>query len=306
MNRQNFFSYLGLLLFCLILLPFLTQAQKIDYKPKILLVTAHPDDEVIYAATVFKTTQILNGVADLAIMTNGEGGYRYSTLGNYIYDKQLDMEEVGRAFLPGIRKKEAMAAGKIVGIRNYYFFDQKDRQYTKDIERPLGFWDSAWIAGRLHKIIKEENYDFVFTMLPRPNTHGHHKASALLALRAIQSLEPERRPIVLGTTIYREKGDTTNFDMLKGYPLTKINQNRAPLTFDRTRSFGYNDRLNYNIIANWMIAEHKSQGTVQLFINVAKVEVYLFYQLNDDSKYSKAKTFFDAVNAADIYKRGNK
>ncbi len=52
-----------------------------------------------------------------------------------------------------------------------------------------------------------------------------------------------------------------------------------------------------------MIAEHKSQGTMQLFMNGAKVEVYLFYELNDADQYSKAKAYFDAVNEADMYKR---
>src|SRR6056297_2237838 len=84
-------------------------AQNLDYEPKILLVTAHPDDDALYSATVFKTTHLLNGAVDLALMTNGEGGYRYSTLGNFIYDRQLDKEEVGREFLPGIRKRELMA-----------------------------------------------------------------------------------------------------------------------------------------------------------------------------------------------------
>jgi LmbE family N-acetylglucosaminyl deacetylase len=65
---------------------------------------------------------LLNGTVDLALMTNGEGGYRYSTLGNFIYNKELDKEEVGRAYLPAIRKQELMSGGEIVGIRNYYLF----------------------------------------------------------------------------------------------------------------------------------------------------------------------------------------
>lgn len=280
-----------------------TKAQELDYKPKVLLVTAHPDDDAIYAATVFKTTRLLDGVADLAIMTNGEGGYHYSTLGNYIYGKQLDKEEVGRAYLPGIRKKEVMAGGEIVGIRNYYFFEQKDKQYTEDVQKALDMWDADWIEGRLQEIIEEEQYDFIFTMLPQSGTHGHHKASALLALRAVENLPPAQRPIILGTTIFRETDGTTDFTMLDGFPLTRVSQDHAPLKFDRTQKFGYEKRLNYNIIANWVIAEHKSQGTMQLFMNGAKVEVYLFYDINQDSDYAKAKTFFDAVDEADIYKR---
>ncbi len=279
------------------------QAQELDYKPKVLLVTAHPDDDAIYAATIFKTTHLLNGVVDLAIMTNGEGGYRYSTLGNYIYDKPLDKEEVGRAWLPGIRKKEVMAGGKIVGIRNYYFLEQKDKQYTGDVQKALDLWDAEWIEERLQEIIREVQYDFVLTMLPQQGTHGHHKASALLALRAVGNLKPEERPVILGTTIFRQVDDSTDYEMLEGHPLTRINKELEPLTFDRTQKFGHEDRLNYNIIANWVIAEHKSQGTMQLFMNGVKVEVYLPYAINDKQGYAKAKKYFKAVNAADMYKR---
>jgi N-acetylglucosamine malate deacetylase 2 len=35
------------------------------------------------------------------------------------------------------------------------------------------------------------------------------------------------------------------------------------LTFDRNSSFGYRNALNYQIVVNWFIAEHKSQGLFQ-------------------------------------------
>ncbi|MDZ7691242.1 MAG: PIG-L family deacetylase [Balneolaceae bacterium] len=290
MRRSYFLFFTGLLLF--ITCPQITAtAQQLDYEPKVLLVTAHPDDDAIYAATVFKTTHLLNGKVDLAIMTNGEGGYRYSTLGNYIYGKQLDKEEVGRAYLPGIRKKEVMAGGDIVGIRNYYFFEERDKQYTEDIKKALEPWDTEILESRLTDIMRTENYDFVFTMLPHQSTHGHHKASALLALRAVENLEQKNRPIILATTIHRNEDDSTSFTMLDGYPLTRINHDRDPFTFDRMQKFGFEDRLNYNIIANWVIAEHKSQGTMQLFMNGVRMEVYLWYALNQDSQYAKAKDF---------------
>ncbi len=119
-------------------------SQSLDYEPKILLVTAHPDDDAIFSATVFKTTRLLNGEVDLAIVTNGEGGYRYSTLGNYLYGQELDKEETGRKYLPGIRKREVMAGGEIMGLRNYYFFDQVDDKSSLDAP-PCGtpVWSGA-------------------------------------------------------------------------------------------------------------------------------------------------------------------
>lgn len=283
-----------------------TQAQELDYKPKILLVTAHPDDDALFSATVFKTTHLLDGAVDLALITNGEGGYKYSTLGNYIYDKQLDKEEVGRAQLPGIRKKELMAGGDIVGLRNYFFFDQRDKEYSLDVEVPLANWNIDHIVNRLQKIIREENYDFVFTMMPHSGTHAHHKASAILALRAVQGMEEGERPVVLSTTIVRNPDDSTDFAGLDGYPITQIDRSVKPFTFDRTQKFGHNDELDYSIIANWVIAEHKSQGTMQQLMGAGAIEQYWYYAINPDDKVQKTRAFFEAVNEVPIYSDPNK
>lgn len=281
--------------------------QLLDYKPRILLVTAHPDDDALFSATVFKTTHLLGGKVDLALMTNGEGGYRYSTLGNFIYGRQLDKEVVGRAWLPAIRKKELMAGGQIVGMRNYYFFDQVDRQYTEDPAVPLDEWNTEYIVNRLREIIREQHYDFVFTMLPHPGTHGHHKASAILLLRALQGMDPGNRPLAVATTMLRSADEeNTDFRRLEGYPETQLDDSVAPFEFDRTQTFGHEDRLDYNIIANWVIAEHKSQGTMQQFMNGGAVEQYWYYALNREGGAQKLRVYFDAVEAADIYFRDDK
>lgn len=295
----------GIFLLLLLGINSLVWGQQLDYEPKILLVTAHPDDDAIYAATVFKTTHLLNGQVDLAVVTNGEGGYTYSTIGNYIYGKQLDKEEVGRKYLPGIRKKEVMAGGDIVGIRNYYFFDQVDDEYSLDVSRPLQSWNVELVKNKFKQIIRREGYDFMFTMMPVEDTHAHHKASALLALQSVSELDASERPIVLSTTILRNESDTTTYTQLDGYPLTRINREVESFNFDRTQTFGHNNRLNYNIIANWVIAEHKSQGTMQLFMNGVKQEQYWFYALNPAEGESKVRNFFKAVNAAPMYSNPN-
>ncbi|WP_440999388.1 PIG-L family deacetylase [Fodinibius sp. SL11] len=282
-----------------------SRAQQLDYNPKVLLVTAHPDDDALFSATVFKTTHLLDGVVDLAIMTNGEGGYKYSTLGNYIYDRELDKEEVGRDYLPSIRKRELMAGGKIVGMRNYFFFDQVDDEYSKDISRPMQNWDINWVKQRLQKILKEEQYDFVFTMTPSKTTHGHHKASAILALQAIQNLPKEKRPLVFATTIVDSLGDKINYTQLEGYPISQLMEGQQPMEFDRTQKFGFDNRLDYKIIASWVIAEHKSQGTMQLLMGRGNVEQYWPYAINEGQNLDKARAFFEAVNEVPIYRNPN-
>lgn len=280
-------------------------AQELDYQPKVLLVTAHPDDDALYSATVFKTTHLLDGIVDLAMMTNGEGGYTYSTLGNYIYNRELDKEEVGRKYLPGIRKQELMAGGEIVGLRNYFFFDQVDDEFSTDIENALKEWDTDWIKKRLLKILKEEQYDFVFTMMPSEETHAHHKASAILALQTVQQLPEDKRPAVFATDVTGIGSDSTEYTQLQGYPISKRMEGENPLLFDRTETFGNDDRLNYKIIANWVIAEHKSQGTMQLLMGRGDVEQYLPYAINTEDQVAKARSFFEAVNEVPIYRNPN-
>jgi LmbE family N-acetylglucosaminyl deacetylase len=289
-----------IVLFALLLSPQLFAQELLDYQPKVLLITAHPDDDALFSATVFKTTKLLGGVVDLALMTNGEGGYKYSTLGNYIYGKELDKEEVGRDYLPGIRKKELMAGGDIVGIRNYFFFDQQDFYYTLDVEETMEKWNADPIIDRLAEIIKREQYDFVFLMLPFAEFHGHHKASAVIGLEAISKLPEKDRPIALQSMIRRGgNSPADNFTVLEGYPKTEISKEEV-FSFDRNQTFGYDDRLNYNIIANWVIAEHKSQGTMQLLSQTSEggIEEYYFVKMNSKDGLGKTRRYFEAVNAA--------
>lgn len=116
---------------------FYLNAQINNSQPRILIVTAHPDDESGFAATVYKITHELLGVVDLAVITNGEAGYKYSLLAELYYNIKLTDEATGRKYLPTIRKKELMAAGNILGISNYYFFDQHFNHYTLDVDTVL-------------------------------------------------------------------------------------------------------------------------------------------------------------------------
>lgn len=292
-----------LLILFILIQPLWAQAQDstITYQPKVLMVTAHPDDDALFSASIFKITRLLDGVADLALMTNGEGGYKYSTLGNYIYGKELDKEDTGRQYLPGIRKKELMAGGDIVGIRNYFFFDQKDFYYTLDINETLEKWDTDLIVDRLERIIEEGDYDFMFLMLPHEGTHGHHKASAVLALRALDRLPENERPIALETFIRRGEDDPgVEFSMLEDFPLTKVIPD-VTFEFNRNQTFGFDERLNYNIITNWVIAEHKSQGTMQLLMTTGAIEQYWYPEINGKENIEKTRTFFNAINKVNIY-----
>ena len=82
---------------------------------KLLIVAAHPDDEYAFAATTYRLTHELGWIADHVVITNGEAGYRYSALAEAVYGVGLTGESEGRSRLPAIRKRETLAAGKVLG-----------------------------------------------------------------------------------------------------------------------------------------------------------------------------------------------
>jgi len=154
-------------------------------------------------------------------------------------------------------------------------------------------WDLPAVRRTIAETMRD-GYDFVFTHLPVPTTHGHHKAATILALEAAASIEPERRPVILGATVLPDGPAPRPFAALDGYPSTAI-ASGMPLIFDRTQSFGYRKRLNYKISANWVIAEHKSQGTMQLAANRGDLERYWLYKINRPGAAGDAAKLFEAL-----------
>lgn len=265
--------------------------------PKVLIVTAHPDDESGMAATVWKITHDLKGTVDLALVTNAEGGYKYSSLANELYGHELTNEDTGRAYLPAIRKRELMAGGDIIGLRNYFFLDQQDHKFTLNVDSTFGYiWDTAFVAKRLTEIMRNEKYDYVFCLLPTEGTHGHHKGATILALTAAARLEKESRPVVLGVSV-SEKSDTARetFGGLPSYPITTVGAGAPEFSFDRTQKFGFKDQLDYRIIVNWLIAEHKSQGTMQLGMNRGDLEQFWWFDANDPKKKEQTRKLFERL-----------
>lgn len=264
--------------------------------PKVLVVTAHPDDETGMAAVIYKVTHELNGTVDQCVITNGEGGYKYSTLAEAYYNLELTDEKVGRENLPRIRKQELVNAGKIIGMNNIYFMDQKDAHYGLDEREPLDTtWNVNWVTTRLKEIMSNTKYDYVFCLLPVPETHAHHKAATMLALRTVQQLPVSQRPIVLGVTGSSLKDTTTvQFEQLKNYNETKVDKGTV-YSFDKSAPFGYKNKLSYKIVVNWEIAEHKSQGTMQLAMNYGDLENYWYFAINPAEGKEKCKTFFEQL-----------
>lgn len=267
--------------------------------PKILIVTAHPDDETAFAATIYKVTHDLNGIADILLVTNGEGGYKYSTLAEEVYHRSLTNEAEGRKSLPTIRKKELMSGGSYIGLRDYHFMDEQDTGFTLNPDSVLNIvWDTLRVIDKIRELQIKHEYDFVFTLLPVESTHGHHKAATILALRAITGMDVKNKPIIVGCSVT----DTTtknidSFSGLSSYPLTTMRPILPLDHFDRLTSFGFQQKLNYTIIVNWLIAEHKSQGAMQLAMGKGHHEQFWNYAINPPMAEEAIRKFAQQLRA---------
>jgi len=233
-------------------------------RPKLLIVVAHPDDEYMFAATTYRLVRELGWVADQVVITNGEAGYRYAALAETVYGTKLVQEDDGRAHLPAIRKEEVLRAGKILGLRRHYFLDQRDSGFTTNAaEADASNWDRTRISHFLKGVLAHEHYDAILTLLPTRETHGHHRAATILVLEAVAAMKDDERPLVFGAEADSGEEGTRTFAGLPSAPLTVTTGDEPAIVFDRNSSFGYRNALNYQIVVNWVIAEHKSQGLFQ-------------------------------------------
>ena len=273
--------------------------------PEVLIVTAHPDDEAMFAATVYAVTHHTAGAVDLALVTDGSGGFSHAELAAPLYGLDLDDEAVARQYLPAIRKRELMAGGRIIGLRRYFFLDQHDHAFTTNVDTVLQHvWEAEAVRNRLAQIMDEGMYDYVFVHLPiDEGFHGHHKAASILALEAAQSLDLERRPVVLGGFVGSSVDPETMQQVyvgLPGYPITQAEPAVPLAAFDRTQTLDDQGRLDYRIVVNWLIAEHKSQGTMQLFTMrpEADLERFWYFALNDPARRDATQRFIETLHPA--------
>lgn len=261
--------------------------------PKVLLVVAHPDDEYAVAATVYRLTREAGAVVDQLVITDGAGGYRYSALAETIYGLPLTNEATGRACLPAIRQRETRAAGRILGIRRHYFLGEPDGGFTLDLKEAEAAWNMAETRRFLTTVLESERYEYIFTLLPSGDTHGHHQAAAMLALEAAHRLPEDHRPVVLGAEPGVLGRAHRAYRALPGRPATQA----AARTWEvpRTGRFGFRDALDYRIVVNWVIAEHKSQGFFQTEVGSHDVERFWVFASAGSRQYAAADALFTQV-----------
>src|SRR2546428_59391 len=138
----------------------------------VLYVAAHPDDENTQAIPYLARGRGYR-TAYLSL-TRGDGG------------QNLLGPQLGEA-LGVARTQELLAARRLDGGQQY-FTRAKDFGYSKNSEETLSVWDRQAVLGDIVRVIREFRPDVIVTRFsPKPApTHGHHTASAVLAVEAFR------------------------------------------------------------------------------------------------------------------------
>jgi LmbE family N-acetylglucosaminyl deacetylase len=260
---------------------------------KALLVVAHPDDESECAAILYRITGELGGIVDQVIVTNGESGFHWSGPAESFYGLPLAHETAARRSLPRIRRKEVLRANRILGVRDTWFFGQRDTGFTFNPYDGFRAWNTAWVRNALFALIEREQYDLVLTLLPAEDTHGHHQSVALLMLQAAAGIPQGRRPALaaVSTSAARE------FSALTGFPITGTTTGHPVWSFDRTTPIA-GSPLDYSIVVHWVIAEHKSQGMFQMEFGRRRFEHFWLFEASGPAGRAKWDAFITQFGEA--------
>jgi LmbE family N-acetylglucosaminyl deacetylase len=151
----------------------------------VLYIAAHPDDENTQLIAYFARGRDYR-TAYLSV-TRGDGGQ--NVLGPEFGEK-----------LGVARTQELLAARRLDGGRQF-FTRAIDFGFSKDYRETLSIWDKQQVLSDMVRVIREFRPDVLITRFsPQPgNTHGHHTASAVLAVEAFKlSGDPKAFPEQLG------------------------------------------------------------------------------------------------------------
>jgi LmbE family N-acetylglucosaminyl deacetylase len=138
----------------------------------VLYIAAHPDDENTQLITCLARGR--NYRTAYLSLTRGDGGQ--NVLGPE-FGEQLGV----------IRTQELLAARRLDGGQQF-FTRAIDFGFSKDSRETLRIWDRQQVVADIVRVMRTFRPDVIITRFaPQPGgTHGHHTASAVLALEAFK------------------------------------------------------------------------------------------------------------------------
>src|SRR5438105_421628 len=221
--------------------------QQLNVFGRVLYVAAHPDDENTNLMALWSNGSLYDA-AYLSI-TRGDGGQ--NLIGPELRERL------------GVIRTEELLAARRIDHGNQFFSRAIDFGFSKTAEESMRIWDHDKILSDVVWVIRKFRPDVMVTRFSPEDqlTHGHHTASAILALEAFSAAgDPNRFPEQL--------------TFVKPWQPTRLVWNTSPfffsnrnLPFDPTgltvlEAGGYNPLLGkaYTEIAAASLSMHKSQG----------------------------------------------
>lgn len=223
----------------------------------VLHVGAHPDDENTQLITYLSLGRGYR--AAYLSLTRGDGG----------------QNELGRDFDEklGVARTQELLAARRFDHGRQFFTRAIDFGYSKTPDETLKFWDRNAVLGDVVRIYRQFRPDVVVTRFPIPpgsGGHGHHTASAILAVEAFKLAgDPNAYPeqLAQGLTVWQPKRVVWNGFGGRGTqgppPITSPN---GPLALNNQNiqlDIGGTDPVTgdaFGTIANRSRGMHKTQG----------------------------------------------
>lgn len=238
--------------------------KKLNTLGSVLYIAAHPDDEnTRLLAYLSKEKNLRTGYLSL---TRGDGG------------QNLIGKEQGEP-LGLIRTNELLGARSVDGAEQF-FTRANDFGFSKNPEETFTIWNKDSILADVVWTIRMFKPDVIICRFPTTGEggHGHHTASAILALEAFDAAaDPKRFPQQLKyTTVWQAKRIFWNTFNFGGNNTTSPDQLQADVG-------GYNALLgkSYGEIAADSRSMHKSQGFGSAKTRGSSIEY--FKQLKGDT-----------------------
>ena len=149
--------------------------KKLDVLGSVLYIAAHPDDENTSVISYFAKGKLLR--TGYLSLTRGDGGQ------NLIGTEQSEQLGV-------VRTQELLEARKRDGGEQF-FTRAVDFGYTKSSSETFEFWEKEKILSDVVWVIRKFRPDIIITRFPATGEggHGHHTASAILALEAFDLVD---------------------------------------------------------------------------------------------------------------------
>jgi len=155
--------------------------EKLGVVGSVLYLAAHPDDENTAMLAYFSKGRLMR--TGYLALTRGDGG------------QNLIGTEQGAAL--GVLRSEELLSARAIDGAAQFFTRAIDFGYSKTAEETLTVWDRDKLLGDVVWVIRSFRPDVIVTRFPTDGRggHGHHTASAILALEAFTAAaDPKRFP----------------------------------------------------------------------------------------------------------------